>query len=271
MNETLPATLPTAHDINNAPLPQRYEAAKVALAEATEVDECKSWADKALAIASYAKQSDDDTLLKLARRIQARAIRRTGELLSEFKKSGPGRGKKRIQGDQNSFSGDDLTKSQAANRAGMSRHQTAMATAVIPEKDFEEQVESDDPPTVTALAERGTKKRKKMTPRRRVSSDAISPTDTTDAIKRTDDDQAQQPERSDTETTQDRGGHLEGRSPVMFSRATDFIGSLKRFRKQCERSPADVLSGITTSEIEEVRRHSAFVQAWLEQFLEESK
>jgi hypothetical protein len=46
-----------------------------------EVDECVSWADKAMALASYARQVDDETLRKLADRIKARAIRRVGEFL----------------------------------------------------------------------------------------------------------------------------------------------------------------------------------------------
>jgi hypothetical protein len=40
-----------------------------------------NWADKAEALASYAKQANDNTLRQLADRIQARAIRREGELL----------------------------------------------------------------------------------------------------------------------------------------------------------------------------------------------
>lgn len=42
------------------------------------------------ALASYAKQADDDTLRKQADRIQARAVRRCGELLKQFDgKGGP--------------------------------------------------------------------------------------------------------------------------------------------------------------------------------------
>ena len=44
-------------------------------------------ADKAAAIASYARQSDDKTLENMAARIRARVIRRTGELLEEFQGS----------------------------------------------------------------------------------------------------------------------------------------------------------------------------------------
>lgn len=68
----LPANISIAH----ARLPRSYEAAKSALANCVSLDECMDWANKAEALASYAKQADDDTLEKTARRIRARAIRR---------------------------------------------------------------------------------------------------------------------------------------------------------------------------------------------------
>ncbi len=51
----------------------------------------------------------------------------------------------------------------AARAAGMSRDQqkAAQRVARIPVKDFEAAVESDNPPTVTDLAERGTKRHPK--------------------------------------------------------------------------------------------------------------
>lgn len=69
--------------IKDAPLPAVYERATKALAECSRIDECQSWANKAEALASCARQSKDDSLRKMADRIQARAIRRCGELLSE--------------------------------------------------------------------------------------------------------------------------------------------------------------------------------------------
>lgn len=85
--------------IGRADLPERYQAATQALAECTRIDECKDWADKAQALASYARQAQDDTLEKHALRIRARAIRRAGELLRTFqtgpkggRPSGNGRG-----------------------------------------------------------------------------------------------------------------------------------------------------------------------------------
>lgn len=135
----------------NARLPASYEAAKAALAECTRIDECQTWANKAEALASYAKQAEDDTMRKHADRIQARAIRRCGELLKQFD------GK----GNNQHGEGDRLTQRQAAIDAGMSHHQQKQAVRVanVPEHDFDGVVESDNPPTVTRLAEMGTKKR----------------------------------------------------------------------------------------------------------------
>jgi hypothetical protein len=54
-----------------------------------------------------------------------------------------------------------LSRKQAAAEAGLSKNQkdTAIRVANIPSEEFEAQVESDSPPTVTALAEQGTQKK----------------------------------------------------------------------------------------------------------------
>ncbi len=74
----LPANIPDGR------LPQSYEKARAQLAECYRVDECQDWADKMEALASYARQSRDEELLKTAGRIQGRAVRRVGELLKEI-------------------------------------------------------------------------------------------------------------------------------------------------------------------------------------------
>ena len=139
-------------EISSAKFPATYAAAKAALSECTKIDECHNWANKAEALASYARQAEDDELRKMADRIQARAIRRCGELLREIKDS---RG-----ANQNIREGDHpkvLTRKDAAADAGLSEHQrkTALRIANLPEKEFDAAVESDSPPTVTALAEEG--------------------------------------------------------------------------------------------------------------------
>jgi hypothetical protein len=132
--------------VMTAPLPATYEAAKAALAECSRIDECQTWANKAEAMASYARQSEDTTLHKMADRIQARAIRRCGELL------------KQIEPAKNQH-GRAPTRAQAAEDAGLSEHQrkTALRVANVSMDEFERQVEGDNPPTVTALADQGRK------------------------------------------------------------------------------------------------------------------
>ena len=78
---------PMIPGVRNAKLPAVYVEAQKALAACQKIDECKAWADKAAAIASYAKQAQDQTLMDTATRIKARAIRRCGEILKEMKKS----------------------------------------------------------------------------------------------------------------------------------------------------------------------------------------
>lgn len=143
----LPANINIAH----ARLPETYERAKTALAECTRIDECMDWANKAEALASYAKQADDDTLRKHADRIQARAVRRCGELLKTFQTGASGGRPKNEVGD------DPVSQKDAGSRVGMSERQikTAVRVANVPADRFERDVESDAPPTVTKLAEMG--------------------------------------------------------------------------------------------------------------------
>jgi len=134
-----------------ARLPVSYEAAKNALSNCVTLDECQDWANKAEALASYAKQADDDTLRKLADRIQARAVRRCGELLKTFSNQ-----RARTDLDKGA-----LTQRQVASDAGMSLHQerTAVRVANVPLATFEEAVEAEAPLTVTKLAEIGKQSR----------------------------------------------------------------------------------------------------------------
>lgn len=152
------ATLPAASlahlpDISNARLPAVYEQATKALATCSSIDECQDWADKAQAMASYARQAQDETLVKMAQRIQARAIRRCGELLRQVP-SAHGANQNIREGDRPNVQ----TREQVAADAGLSEHQrkTALRVASIPEPEFTKQVESATPPTVTALAKQGT-------------------------------------------------------------------------------------------------------------------
>ena len=148
---------PSNLNTHGARLPAAYQAAKAALDRAVSIDECQHWANKAQALASYARQADDDTLQKQAIRIQSRAIRRCGELLKEF----DGRG-----GDRTKTDGADTsapTRREAAATAGLSERQqvTAVRVANVPAEQFEQVVESETPPTVTKLADWGRKPQEK--------------------------------------------------------------------------------------------------------------
>jgi hypothetical protein len=142
----------TKFDPSEARLPATYEAARTAIAECERIDECKNWSDKAAALASYARQAKDDSLRVMAVRIQARAERRCGELLKLIPRA-----------DEATRYGQvgalpPVTRTQAASIAGLSEHQrkTALRLASIPAPEFDRQIESAVPPTVTKLAEMGT-------------------------------------------------------------------------------------------------------------------
>jgi len=144
---SIATNLPSIHD---ARLPAVYERAKSALMECYRVDECRDWADKWIALASYGRQADDETLFKTAVKIKARAIRRAGELLREF----DARGDHRKSTPDGTFS-----QRQAAEAGGFSKKQEVQAVRVanVPEPEFEALIESEHPPTITALAELGKK------------------------------------------------------------------------------------------------------------------
>ena len=123
-----------------------------------EIDECKHRADKAEAMASYARQSGDIEMRKMADRIQARALDRCGELMRQIP-AGQGRRSDLIPPGEVSLS----DREQARIAAGLSKKQAANALSInnIPRDEFEAAVESENPPTAKALAEKGRKKRKR--------------------------------------------------------------------------------------------------------------
>jgi hypothetical protein len=134
-------------------LPVVYERACQSLAECNAIDECQEWADKAAALASYARQAEDKTLENYAIRIRSRAVKRAGELLKQYD-GRPANASKQTDGDHGLIS-----QRAAAEAAGMSEHQQLQAVRVakVPVEEFEEQVESEHPPTLTELAEQGKK------------------------------------------------------------------------------------------------------------------
>jgi hypothetical protein len=108
-------------------------------------------------LASYAKQADDEQLLNNANRIKARAIDRVGELADEV----PPQGGPSAKGSSWGGGSPTPSRTQVARNAGLSPDQlkTALRVHNVPRDDFERQVESDNPPTITELARQGTKSR----------------------------------------------------------------------------------------------------------------
>ena len=146
-------------NVSNAMLPKSYEAAKAALAECTRIDECKDWADKAAALASYARQANDDEMQKYAERIRARATRREGELWKQL----DGRGGDRSKRDASDHFAKETQKDMRDHIGVSERHvRQAVRVANIPEDDFNAQVESTKPPTLSQLAQQGIKPRKNI-------------------------------------------------------------------------------------------------------------
>lgn len=157
--ELLIRNMPPLETVRNARLPEIYQNAKLAISQCAQIDECKDWADKFEAIASYARQANDDGLRRMADRIQARAIRRCGDLLREIESQQKPALKQNRGGDAPTTVG----RIQAAKNAGLSKDQavTAIRVSRIPSEEFEQAIESENPPTVTALAERGRQSRPK--------------------------------------------------------------------------------------------------------------
>jgi hypothetical protein len=119
-------------ETKGARLPVVYETAREALATCERIDECKDWANKADAIASYAKQAEDETLMNTAMKIKGRAIRRCGELLKQIAPQ-PG---KRTDIQPSAATG---TRLKAAVDAGLSKRQQvqALRVASVPQATFE--------------------------------------------------------------------------------------------------------------------------------------
>ena len=132
----------------------------MAIMECFHTDECQDWADKMQALASYARQSQDYEMEKTALRIRARAIRRGGEILKETEKQS-------FNGNQHvvrdAADPNHITRKAAAEDAGLSARQakTMIRVSNVPNKIFEEQIESDTPPTITSLAQQGITPSKK--------------------------------------------------------------------------------------------------------------
>lgn len=220
--------VPSTINVAAARLPQAYEAAKVALANCASLDECQEWANKAEALASYAKQADDDSLRKLADRIQARAVRRCGELLKTFDARGR-------PSEKNDGAVTNISQRDAASSAGISERQrvTAVRVANVPEREFNSVVDSDAPPTVTKLAEMGRQQRQPAP-----EPKPEPPLDYT------------------------------GPAPIDFVASSKLAGNVHRFAEFCaENDPVRMAGVVMPHQIAEFRRAVAAIDSWLDRFV----
>jgi hypothetical protein len=71
----------------HAAFPENYERARAAIIECSRIDQVADWANKAAAMATYARQIQDTAMRDAANRIQCRAIEKLGELLKELRTS----------------------------------------------------------------------------------------------------------------------------------------------------------------------------------------
>lgn len=156
-------TLPALPNVGNARLPQTYSRARDALEKCSRVDECKEWHDKAMALASYAKQARDRKMLDMAVRIQARAIDRAGKLLKQIEK-GTG-GQPYQKGKISTRGGTPPSRTQAARDAGLSDDQRkkALRVASVPE-DVKETIIEGPRPSIKKLVDLGTVHREQKNP-----------------------------------------------------------------------------------------------------------
>ena len=159
--------------VSAATLPQNYEAAKHALAECERLDQCAEWADRSVALASYARQADDPELENHARRIRARAVRRIGEILQSYDARGGDRSKNvtppAFAKDEPFFRTEEvpapgfakaepslriISRGEAAADAGISEHKARIATTLArwDADEFEAAIESPKVPGTTLLA-----------------------------------------------------------------------------------------------------------------------
>jgi hypothetical protein len=134
--------LPVAikRSMSTADLPSNYENAKRALSACIQLDECREWANRMAAIASYAKQAKDKSLEDLASRIRLRAVRRLGELLAEVPSAPRGRGPKN-------------ERKEAADRIGMTLADASRAVRIasISEPEFEQKISTTPVPTLRQI------------------------------------------------------------------------------------------------------------------------
>lgn len=131
-------------------LPINYQAAKRALIECEHVDECRDWANRAEAMATYAHLARDEQMEVIAKRVRLRAIARAGELLLEIPNTYRGVHVTFAQGSQP----NPHSRAGVGRAAGMRAQDVTQALAIarVPIDVRELLIESANPPPPSRLA-----------------------------------------------------------------------------------------------------------------------
>jgi len=111
-------------------LPANYRAAQIALSICDAVDEVKEISDRHVALATYAKQIKDTSLMEYAQRIHLRALTRIGELLSEL----PTHRERKDAGRKMNLSDSDITASVKFHRMPKDLREEAIDSSPVPSK-----------------------------------------------------------------------------------------------------------------------------------------
>ena len=127
--------------IDTAQLTPMYEDAKRSLAVLARVDEVKEMYDKHAAIAHYAKQIKDNSLLYYAERVYARALARIGELIEEL-------------------SWKERQETAKANGLSLTDATHAVNIAALPKKILDKFVEKTPPMPKSRLSHEGNRFKK---------------------------------------------------------------------------------------------------------------
>lgn len=130
-------------------LPVEYERACQALAECLTLDEAKYWANKADALAAWARIYHDDKCQRDAKALKLLAYRRMGEIASELR---PGKRVAFGRGYGN-FSGSAPGQNALLREQGLTKEQSrhVQGIAKIDKPIFDQAVSSKKPPAPTTL------------------------------------------------------------------------------------------------------------------------
>lgn len=133
-------------------VPVEYESAVNALQACMTIDDSKYWADKADALAAWAKIYRDDEAGRKARQLKLLAFRRMGEIASELRRAKPLR--KVGKDGRNKFYGTTKGGRSALIDAGLKPDAAANALhiAKMDDANFRRAVDSPRPPGVSSLA-----------------------------------------------------------------------------------------------------------------------